>query len=207
MASKKVSKASRRRLVTFGTLSFIIIGYFIFSLITYSINIGKLSSEQKQLEEKLASLQANEKNLKVEIQKLKDPDYVARYARENYLYSKDGEYIIKIQPEEKVNKKEDSKFNIVDYGFYAGIVVVVIAGFYFDLSAYEWLFCIMAIGMVSATEMINTSLEAVVDLETTKFHPLAKIAKDTASSATLLFSLTALIGALIIFVPKIMELL
>lgn len=86
-------------------------------------------------------------------------------------------------------------------------VVVVIAGFYFDLSAYEWLFCIMAIGMVSATEMINTSLEAVVDLETTKFHPLAKIAKDTASSATLLFSLTALIGALIIFVPKIMELI
>jgi undecaprenol kinase len=85
-------------------------------------------------------------------------------------------------------------------------VVVVAAGFYFDLSAYEWLFCIMAIGMVSATEMINTSLEAVVDLETTKYHPLAKIAKDTASSATLLFSLTALIGALIIFVPKIMEL-
>jgi len=85
-------------------------------------------------------------------------------------------------------------------------VVVVAAGFYFNLNAYEWLFCIMAIGMVSATEMINTSLEAVVDLETTKYHPLAKIAKDTASSATLLFSLTALIGALIIFVPKIMEL-
>ena len=89
---------------------------------------------------------------------------------------------------------------------FTAAVVVVVAGFYFDLSTYEWLFCIMAIGMVSATEMINTSLEAVVDLETTKYHPLAKIAKDTASSATLLFSLTAFIGALIIFVPKIMEL-
>ncbi len=89
---------------------------------------------------------------------------------------------------------------------FTAAIVVIVAGFYFDLSTYEWLFCIMAIGMVSATEMINTSLEAVVDLETSKFHPLAKIAKDTASSATLLFSLTALIGALVIFVPKIMEL-
>ena len=65
----------------------------------------------------------------------------------------------------------------------------------------------MSIGMVSATEMINTSIEAVVDLETQKYHPLAKIAKDTASSATLIFSITAFIGALIIFLPKILELL
>lgn len=85
--------------------------------------------------------------------------------------------------------------------------VVVLAGIYFDIKPYEWLFCIMAIGMVAATEMINTSLEAVVDLTTTKIHPLAKIAKDTASSATLLFSITALIGAIVIFLPKILEIL
>lgn len=89
----------------------------------------------------------------------------------------------------------------------AAAIVVVIAGLFFNLSAYEWLFCIMSIGMVSATEMINTSIEAVVDLETQKYHPLAKIAKDTASSATLIFSITAFIGALIIFLPKILELL
>lgn len=89
---------------------------------------------------------------------------------------------------------------------FTAAIVVTCAGFYFNINTYEWLFCIMAIGMVSATEMINTALEAVVDLETSKFHPLAKIAKDTASSATLLFSLTALVGALIIFLPKIMEL-
>ena len=50
--------------------------------------------------------------------------------------------------------------------------------------------------------MINTSIEAVVDLETMKIHPLAKIAKDTASSATLIFSITAFVGAVVIFVPK-----
>ena len=90
---------------------------------------------------------------------------------------------------------------------FVAAIVVVIAGLFFNLSAYEWLFCIMSIGMVSATEMINTSIEAVVDLETQKYHPLAKIAKDTASSATLIFSITAFIGALIIFLPKILELL
>ena len=90
---------------------------------------------------------------------------------------------------------------------FVAAIVVVTAGLFLNLSAYDWLFCIMSIGMVSATEMINTSIEAVVDLETQKYHPLAKIAKDTASSATLIFSITAFIGALIIFLPKILELL
>lgn len=85
-------------------------------------------------------------------------------------------------------------------------LVTTFAGFAFKINTYEWLFCITMFGMVSATEMINTAIEAVVDLETSKYHPLAKIAKDTASSATLIFSVTALIGALIIFIPKIIEL-
>ena len=82
-------------------------------------------------------------------------------------------------------------------------IVVTVGGIYYHINEYEWLFCITMIGMVAATEMINTSIEAVVDLVTTKYHPLAKIAKDTASTATLIFSIVALIGALIIFIPKI----
>ena len=55
--------------------------------------------------------------------------------------------------------------------------------------------------------MLNTSIEATIDLITTETHPLAKIAKDTASSATLIFSFVAFIGALIIFLPKILDLI
>ena len=87
----------------------------------------------------------------------------------------------------------------------SAIVVVTIAGFYYNLSDYEWLFCIVMFGMVAGSEMINTAIEAVVDLETIKVHPLAKIAKDTASSATLIFSIASFIGALIIFIPKIIS--
>lgn len=86
-------------------------------------------------------------------------------------------------------------------------IVVVTSGLYFKISIYEWLFCIMAIGCVIATELINTAIEAVVDLETTKVHPLAKIAKDTAGAASLVYCIVALVGGLIIFIPKIIEIL
>lgn len=83
------------------------------------------------------------------------------------------------------------------------VVVTTIGGFYYNINKYEWLFCIMAYGTVISTEMLNTSIEAVVDLVTIEYHPLAKIAKDTVSAATLVFCLTALVGAIVIFIPKI----
>ena len=81
-------------------------------------------------------------------------------------------------------------------------ILVIIAGFIYKISVPEWLFVITMIGTISASEMINTSIEATIDLYTTEIHPLAKIAKDTASSATLLLCFTALVGAIIIFLPK-----
>lgn len=87
------------------------------------------------------------------------------------------------------------------------ILVTTIAGLFFQISQPEWLFCISIMGMISAAEFINTAIEAVVDLASPDFNKLAKIAKDTASSATLVLSITAFIGGLVIFVPKIMELI
>lgn len=86
------------------------------------------------------------------------------------------------------------------------IIVTTFFGFYFGIKTYEWLFCIMVFGSVAAAEMINTAIEAAIDLETSEIHPLAKIAKDTASSATLILSITALVGAVLIFTPYIQEL-
>lgn len=82
-------------------------------------------------------------------------------------------------------------------------ITVVTAGLYYSISIPEWLFCIGIIGAVIGSEMINTAIEATIDLVTTDINPLAKIAKDTASSASLVLSIAALIGALIIFIPKI----
>ena len=83
-------------------------------------------------------------------------------------------------------------------------IIAVACGLFFKIDFYEWLFIILICGAIAACEMINSSIEATIDLVTTEVHPLAKIAKDTASSATLILCITALVGGLIIFLPKIM---
>ncbi len=86
-------------------------------------------------------------------------------------------------------------------------ILVVALGLTVRLSVIEWLFCILFIGIVIATELINSSIEAVVDLISPDKNSLAKVAKDTASGAVLVFAITSLIGGLIIFVPKIILLI
>ena len=55
--------------------------------------------EIQELEKELTALKEKEEELQVDANKLQNPDYVARYAREKYLYSKDGEYILQIPDE------------------------------------------------------------------------------------------------------------
>ncbi len=104
---KKVSKSAKKRLLLFGTLSFAVIIYFFITLTTYTLNIIDLNHEKKELKNQLLVLKEDEENLNIELKKLQDPDYIARFARENYLYSKNGEYIIKIQDNKKATKKTD----------------------------------------------------------------------------------------------------
>ena len=87
------------------------------------------------------------------------------------------------------------------------MILVIILGIVLKLSYFEWLICLILFGLVIATEMINTSIEAVVDLACPKIDPLAKIAKDTASGAVLVFAITAAISGLIIFIPKIIDII
>lgn len=96
MATRRISKASKRRLSIFGTLSFIAIIYFIFNLFYSTYTIYSLTVEKKNLENDYVKLQEEAENLKIDIEKLNDEDYLANYARENYLYSKDGEYILQL---------------------------------------------------------------------------------------------------------------
>ena len=85
-------------------------------------------------------------------------------------------------------------------------LLVVICGIVLKLDFEEWLLCIVLIGLVIATELINTAIEAVVDLACPEIHPLAKTAKDTAAAAVLVFAITAFLCGLFLFVPKIIAL-
>ena len=110
MARRK-SKKSKRRLAIFGTFSLFIIGYFIFNLCYYSYRIMVLEKSKTHLQGELSSLQKKEEMLNGDIQKLKDPEYIAKFARENYMYSKDGEYIIKIEDDSIIDDNESNSFD------------------------------------------------------------------------------------------------
>jgi len=82
-------------------------------------------------------------------------------------------------------------------------IVIVILGFYFQITKNDWLILTLTISSVIILELINTSIEAIVDLISPKIHPLAKIAKDVSAAAVLISSLAAIIIGAIIFLPFI----
>ncbi len=81
-------------------------------------------------------------------------------------------------------------------------VIVVLCMIFFKLSIVECIFLSFATMLVIITEVMNTAVEAAVDLCTDKFHPMAKIAKDVAAGAVVLSSLNAVIIAILIAVGK-----
>lgn len=74
----------------------------------------------------------------------------------------------------------------------------VVAGFALELDALSWALIVLCIGIVLFAELVNTAIEAVVDLATREIHPLAKLAKDVAAASVLVLSITAsIVGCLV----------
>ncbi len=82
-------------------------------------------------------------------------------------------------------------------------VLVVIAGFLGKISVTEWCICLVLFGLILALELVNTAMEATVDLVTRERKPLAKKAKDAAAGAVLIAAIMAAVIGLVIFLPKI----
>jgi diacylglycerol kinase (ATP) len=79
-------------------------------------------------------------------------------------------------------------------------VVVLASGLLVSISRLEFLVLLFAIALVITMELINTAIESAIDVTTTTFDPLAKIAKDVAAAAVLIASLNAVfVGYLIFF--------
>ena len=83
--------------------------------------------------------------------------------------------------------------------------LVVIFGILLRITVTEWCICLVLFGLIMGLELVNTAVEAVVDLATQDYHPLAKKAKDTAAGAVLIASIMAAIAGLIIFVPRLFQ--
>jgi diacylglycerol kinase len=82
--------------------------------------------------------------------------------------------------------------------------LVTISGYLLKISSLEWVIIVFTFLWVIVSEMINTSIESVVDLITTTKHQEAKIAKDVAAGMVLVGAIGSVIVGLIIFLPKIL---
>lgn len=82
-------------------------------------------------------------------------------------------------------------------------ILVTAAGTILRISVQEWLVCLVLFGLIFSLEMVNTAIEAVVDLVTQDYAPLAGLAKDVAAGAVLIASIFAAIAGCIIFIPKV----
>ena len=86
-------------------------------------------------------------------------------------------------------------------------ICVVIAGFVFRISAYEWIAVTIVIGMVLSAEAINSSLERTADFVKAERDDRKRDIKDLGAAAVLLTAIAAAIVGLIIFLPKILSLI
>ena len=93
---KRITKKTKRRLTFLSGIILLLVGVIISSVFKDLVQVLKNKNEIALLTDKYNTLLHEEEALQSEITKLQDSEYVARYAREKYLYSKPNEIIIKL---------------------------------------------------------------------------------------------------------------
>lgn len=87
------------------------------------------------------------------------------------------------------------------------MILVIIAGIILKINKSEWIICITLFAIVIAGELFNTSIETIVDMVMPEKNEKAKIAKDVSAGAVLVVAIGAAIIGLVIFVPRILNIL
>jgi len=80
-------------------------------------------------------------------------------------------------------------------------IIAIFLAIYLNISRTDWLVLLLVIALVISLELINSSIEAVVDLASPEIHPLAKKAKDVAAGAVLVAAIVSLIIGVLLFFP------
>jgi len=85
--------------------------------------------------------------------------------------------------------------------------LVIVFGFVFQVTKTEWVLLVLSIGFVLTAEIFNSAIEVLTNLVSPEQNSKAGLTKDMAAGAVLISAITAAIVGLIIFVPKLLELL
>jgi diacylglycerol kinase (ATP) len=86
-------------------------------------------------------------------------------------------------------------------------LLAIVIGFVIKISITEWLFVIFAIGSVFLAEIFNSAIEHLANAFTQEQNQKIKIVKDLAAGAVLITAFTAIVIAVVIFIPKIISII
>ena len=82
-------------------------------------------------------------------------------------------------------------------------VIVLVAALAINVNRLELIALLLAIAFVLIAEMLNTAIEGAIDVATTSFDPMAKLAKDIAAGAVLIASVNAVAIGYLVFAHRI----
>jgi undecaprenol kinase len=98
-----------------------------------------------------------------------------------------------------VNTQRNMQIHVIIAAF------VLVAAWWLEISRSEFLLILLAMTLVFVLEIVNTAIEAVVDLASPDWHAKAKIAKDAAAGAVLIAAMMSIVIGLIVFAPPLYE--
>ena len=85
------------------------------------------------------------------------------------------------------------------------MMLVIIAGIFFNIAIWEWITCFILFGLVIGMECVNTAIEIIVDMVSPKYNEAAGRAKDIAAVGVLACAIGAAVAGIFIFLPKVLK--
>ena len=85
------------------------------------------------------------------------------------------------------------------------MMLVIIAGIFFNIAIWEWITCFILFGLVIVMECVNTAIEIIVDIVSPKYNEAAGRAKDIAAGGVLACAIGATVAGIFIFLPKVLK--
>ena len=82
--------------------------------------------------------------------------------------------------------------------------LVIGMGFWLRIAPLEWAMIVLTMALVWSAEVMNTALEAVVDLASPQHHPLAKVGKDVGAAAVLIAAAASILVGILVLGPRLL---
>ena len=134
------------------------------------------------------------------------------------LFHKKNRYNWDIKKERARDKRLVDSFNFAIEGLISALknekhmkvhilaaIIIVILAIVINASKVEILIISLSVSFVVITELVNTAVEAIIDLVSPERHPLAKLAKDVAAGAVLVAAINALCVGYLLFYDKLLD--